>query len=674
MALEIVDDIPEEDKLVPSSYGIFDSQENEQACVSYLQTEIEQVIADAGREKKIARNKTIRRQRLAQPEHEIKDFPWPNASNVEPTMALQKTNTITTKIVQSLKAKTPLFVYDSPGQYKRNAEAITKLVNMYVTSPFKMNFPDKAWDLTYDCVSLGTQFVKVPFATENIRFKRIGQDGSPELVDKVVKASPDLTVIPFEDFLTRAEWSDLQKAPWVGVRYYKHMHELQTLEKQGFYVNVDQVLASTTELDDSKEAAAEALGIDTGGLIDDRNKWYAVYECNVFWDADGDGFPEDIIVHIEPDTGVILRAEYNDIGRRDYVRLPYIKQPHMLYALGVGDIMISLQDEASALHNMRNDSMQLSMRPFVVTAQGSGFGDDIGVYPGRFIETAIPREDIVVHRFPSIGTESIASEQILKSMADEATGASDILSGNDVGGYNRIGASGTQFLAGQSNTLLDAVADNLAQAFSEIGMLILYQMVRHSQMIDLSGLPEDDRLYCQQVLDMNVEDILYKFQFQARLAAIQDSRETKQQQAIGLFQLYTAYTDKIIQLSAQLDNPQLAQAPRVTEAVSTAMVGLTKLMEDALQAYDADNVQDFTFYVGEMEQALRIADRQKEDALSGFQSEMARADVQQANEAAVQLPAESGGGLSYAEREGTTPGEGPTGPELEEIELGGRPI
>ncbi len=69
------------------------------------------------------------------------------------------------------------------------------------------------------------------------------------------------------------------------------------------------------------------LGTSTAGSTDEHNDWFAIYECNVFWDADGDGYDEDLIIHIERATGTILRAEYNELGTRDYVRLPYIDIP-----------------------------------------------------------------------------------------------------------------------------------------------------------------------------------------------------------------------------------------------------------------------------------------------------------------------------------------------------------
>ncbi len=48
----------------------------------------------------------------------------------------------------------------------------------------------------------GTQFVKVPYELREMRFKRQGPEGSQD-VRKIIKSSPTVYPIPFEDFFTR---------------------------------------------------------------------------------------------------------------------------------------------------------------------------------------------------------------------------------------------------------------------------------------------------------------------------------------------------------------------------------------------------------------------------------------------------------------------------------------
>lgn len=640
--VELLGNVAEEDFIQEPSTEIFANEDIKTALQDYLATELEEVASNAGRGTKIERNKTIDRQRLARPEDESKTFPWDNASNIEPPFALQKINTIVTKLVQAYASKDPIFRYKADEPFTSHAEAVTRHIQKLMKSQYAVDIYNKLWPMMYDCVSYGTQFVKVPFDINRMKFNKINQEGATEVVDRIIKASPSVIPIPFEDFLTRAEWPDIQKAPWIAVRYHKHTHELKRLQQQGFYSNVDAIINEQAGLDDSKEERLSQLGIDTVGAQNLQNYWYDIFECNVFWDVDGDGFDEDVIVHIEKSTKTILRAEYNELGMRDYVRLPYIDIPNALYAIGVGDIMIPLQDEAASLHNMRNDSMQLSTLPFMVTSNASDFGGKIELYPGKIIKTPNPREDVIVHKFPDVGLSSISAEGLLKEYADNATGASDILSGNDAGGYNRIGAQGTQFLAGQSNGFLDSIASNIANQMANVGMLVLFQLVRNSEFIDYEGIPESDRLLLEQVYGMNVEDIPSKFKFQATVAAIEDSKQAKQSQAINLMQMYSLFGDKMTQIMAQLDNPQLDQTPRVKEMIGTYAVGFTKLMESALGDFDTDDVGDFLPYTRDMALALRLSDSQKDIQVDNVERQTAIGQTAGASAAVSNDP--TGGG------------------------------
>lgn len=609
------------------STGIFASDEIKLAILDYISREIEEVAGDAGRGVRMDRNEKIKRQRLAQPESETKDFPWKNASNVTTPLALQKTNIVASKLQSAFMGRKPLFEYSSyDPAYKAHAEALTRHIQKQVESPYGIDMYNKLWPIVYDATSLGTQFVKVPFVVEQMKFNRISDEGGAEVVDRIVRSTPDVKPIKFEDFLTRAQWSDIQRAPWIAVRYYLHGHELRRLAQQGFYTDVELVLSKPATLDEHKVDDLALMGTDESGNQDEHNYPYEIFECYVRWDADGDGFEEDIILHIERQSQTILRAEYNELGIRDITRIPYIDIPGQLYGLGVGDIVSSLQDEADTLHNMRNDGTQLSMLPFVVTSEASAFGQSQELFPGKFMKAPVPKDDIIIHKFPGVGAEAIQAEGLVQQYADDATGASQTLSGQDVGGYNRIGAQGTEFLASQSNTYLDSIASQMGFALGELGLLILFQNVKNSDFLNLDMLSESDQNYCREIYSMQVEDIPSTFQFTAKLAAIADSRASKQQEAMGLFQLYSAYVDKMIQLGASMNNPEFAQLPQVMESISTGYVGLTQLMKDILKKYDEENLGDMLPYVRDLEAQLQAMDAQRDqgvDAIEAGNSEQA---------------------------------------------------
>lgn len=661
MSDEFTLQIEEGDTLQEPSTDIFSSEESRLGLVDYISRELDEVASDSGRTVRMERNKKIKRQRLAQPESETKDFPWKNASNVSTPLALQKTNLVATKLLSAFMSKKPLFTYSSyDPQWKGHAESITRHIQKQVESPYGIDLYRKLWEIIYSASSLGTGFVKVPFTVDQMKFNRISDDGGTEVVDRVIRATPEVISLEFEDFLTRAQWSDIQRAPWIAVKHTLYNHELRRLAQQGYYSAVEEVLQKPSTLDEHKVEGMSNMGTEESGNQDPRNYPYDVFECYVRWDADGDGFDEDLIVHLDKTTKTILRAEYNELGIRPIARIPYIDIPNSLYALGVGDIVSSLQDEADTLHNMRNDSTQLSIMPWVVSSEASSFGQSMELYPGKVMKAPVPKEDIIIHKFPSLGPEAMQAEAQVGQLADDATGASQALAGQDVGGYNRIGASGTQFLASQSNGYLDSIATQMGFAIGELGLLILYQNVKNNEFLNLEMLSESDRNKCTEVYSMNVEDIPGHFQFTAKLSAIADSRATKQQEALSIFQVYVAYIDKIIQLGASLANPQFAQIPQVSEAITTGYVGLTQLMKDILQKYDEENVGDYLPFVMDLEQQLRMADTQRTMEVDQIDTGISEAQNGAAPNTGLPTDGEGGGGAGIPTEQGaaSNPGAG----------------
>ena len=613
--LNTIIDIQEEEFIQEPSTDIFKTDEIRENLKNYLKTELDETASDNGRTTKMERLDTIRRQRIAQPENSSKDTPWENASNVCPPLMAQKINTVTSRINRAFIQRNPIFKYTATKEFKDHAKAVTNHVQKLIENPAMIDLYKKLWPMNYDLASEGTLIVKVPFELERLLFKRQSEEGGEETVDRIIRATPNIVKIPLEDFLTRPEWSDLQKAPWCAVRYYKYHHELLRLAQQGFYRDIDLIIENDKTFNIHREAKLNDMGIDLSSVSEDTNRIYEIFEVNVQWDTDGDGIAEDIIVHFEKETSTILRAEYNDLSRRDYVRIPYLDIPNVLYGLGVGDLLSSLQDEAETLHNMRIDGTHLGMMPFIVLQEGANFGKNVTLKPGTIVKTADPKNDFTMHKFPDVSTGALQGEAIVKDYADKASGASDMMSGFEPGGSNRIGATGTQFLAEQGYTFLQAVMDNIERGYAEIGMLILYQLVKNSDQLDLTILSDKDQELCAQVYSMNVEDIPLHFKFRVETTPVSMTGEAKKQIAIGLMQTYMLYGDKLIQIVAQLSNPQVQQYPRLQEVLNTYYVSLTKLMDNIIQEFDKENQEDYLPFIKDIELQMEQIDEVRNQQL-----------------------------------------------------------
>jgi hypothetical protein len=555
-----------------------------------------------------------KRQRMAKPLNKVNNSPWPNASNQVVPLAATNTNSLFATTKEKFGSRIPLIsVSSSDPTYRDHADALTDLVSTLLESKHHIDIRKKNLTLLYELVSLGTQFVKVPWRIKKWTFKRDGQQ-----VDKVVMDSPDVIPIPIEDFFCKLHISDIQQAPWVAVRTRYMDYELKQHAANGIFENVEDVLSfSSRELPDHTIDQLDQQNM-TSTLTED-GKEYEIYETYVFWDVDGDGIPEDIKLFIHKDAKVILRAEFNELGLRDIVRIPYMNIPYQLYASGVGQMVERLQDEADTLHNMRINSQHLSSLQGMVTRTGSRHLDDFVFQPLFNLKTDNPREDVVPFKFPDISTSTFQAESIVMQYADRLTGAGNAMMGQpDDQAKTRATASGTMFLAQQGYKLYESISKNIEEGYGEIGLMIVYQLVANSERAIDSVLPlvsEERRPLVMEILNMHPEDIPSRFNFHIRVTEVDKTEEAKLQKAMMLQQLYGAYLQQTVGMAEKIFMMQ-QQAPQLLEPVMKLYVGQTKIMEEVIELLTDKDPSEFTVYVKDIDMMLKQQEMQKDQQVA----------------------------------------------------------
>jgi hypothetical protein len=150
--------------------------------------------------------------------------------------------------------------------------------------------------------------------------------------------------------------------------------------------------------------------------------------------------------------------------------------------------------------------------------------------------------------------------------------------------------------------------DNIERGYAEIGMLLLYQLVRNSDQVDLSILSETDQELCRQVYSMNVEDIPLHFKFKVETTPITQTSDGKKQMSIGLMQIYMTYGDKIMQIVSQLSNPQIQQLPQLSDVLNTYYIALTKFMDKIIQDFDTEDAAAYLPFIKDIELQMEAMD------------------------------------------------------------------
>ncbi len=631
--------------------------------------EEELVFAEQELEPHFEKCRTWRRQREALPESAQRDYPWTKSSNVCPPVALTVTqtaygnaaNTFDVRDCWSVRA-----LNDSPALIAQ-AKVLTKYFRIISDSPTDLNKRKKDRTILYETVSLGTLAVKVPYTVTKYNVVET-LEGQPSTITVTLHDGPDLQPIPTEDFLYRAAYPDIQSAPWVAHIVHRPWHELKNGQNNGEYENVDEIeeyyRSSPTE---EREEENENIGVE-----ELQNRTYDLVEFYFFFDPVGDGIYRDCIVTFERSSLTVLKERYNELGRRPFAISNYLNRPFRLEGLGCGHYSEQLQVESEMLHNTRNDGIHISLAQMFAVRKGSGVRLKETVFPGKVWMLDDPKNDIVPIRAGEVYPSSLAAEQTTLSYAQKASGMTDALSGfSDATLKTRdsIGLQSQRMKQGLG--IFGAVTQGLVEFYGEVGMLIMYQLVRNREGViakeeRLQRLSKEDIATLRDALNISLADLPLKLAFTVKTSDMDETAEAKRQNILMQTQLYGMFTQKIIPLLGQIASPQLP--PEVKQAMARLYVGTCKMMEDTMKFFGEADTSDYIPEYKKYDMMLDLMKALQEQNMSG---QALGAAVQTAQPALPAMPAEGtveggvavagGGGAGGQPGGGGAPGANPGG-------------
>jgi hypothetical protein len=607
---------------------VIQSDDERKRIVDNLLSELQ--LAESKHSERVTKVNKWRRLAQAKPEQERKTFPWDGASNLVTPITLTDTNAMTSALLAAFADLKPFFNIKALNDtFNDQADALEEYLNILVESKFHINLRSKLPDIAYDLSLLGTKFGLVTWDTDIYHFKRKGESGGIEQVSTTRHQGPAVISIRDEDFFTREYVTDLQTAPWVAFRSYLTWHELKQRESNGIYENIDLIKQDTVNaLPDNLTEEKSRMGIESG-----QSDLYEIYECFVYEDVDGDGVPEDIKIWFEKTSGTVLKEEFNDLGVRPFVKFPYISIPNELYGVGVGWLCENTQDGCDMLLNMAINSTYASSMQMFLTRRGSGLGPKIIFRPLAQLECDSPSEDMKVIEFPNTAGSNMNLYSVLREQGDKASMTPNAFMGfPDNFARTRSTASGQMFQAQQAARTFSSIVNNMKNALSEIGMLIVFQLIRNKDLADLNMLSDEKKTLIQQVLNMKVEDIHLNFSFTVTSTDVEQTEEAQRQQILTLTQLYTQYGTQILGLvrsdiqtiapfvqmdkSGQLAQKMMTYLGKYLEVSDQVMVGGTQLMEKVLKFFNTDR-RGYLPYIKDIQAMQEMMNQQKDNQLGG---------------------------------------------------------
>lgn len=285
----------------------------------------------------------------------------------------------------------------------------------------------------------------------------MGEDGNPLLDESgqpmtveskllVSKEKPVIDIIPLTRVITQPDQKDIQDEPVVILEDF-YYHELENDQKQGFAQNVTDKLKSEVK---SKIASSLEKNLAEAERIDSFNakvrmanveglRWYGAY------DADGDGFEEEICCVVAKNEEVFIRAYKNSVlsrrGLRPLVHTAFVPRLFKFFGIGVLEQVMPLALEIDACFRQLQDANTLSIMRWGFYDPNSDYDPDEHVAkPRAMYPVTNPTQNVY---FPDI---QIPVERLLNAIrlvmefVERLTAASSYALGKE---SEIVGGSGT---------------------------------------------------------------------------------------------------------------------------------------------------------------------------------------------------------------------------------------
>lgn len=572
---------------------LFKGETEKAEFVSFLTNEIRIVASGAERTEWLTRVDKWRRQRQAIPAQAVKDYPFPGSANTSPPLVLTRSHTVYSKLMSNYSTKRPFWSSDAvSSEWALHGEVMADVLNYFSRSRFHLNLQGVNRPMFWDLVTLGTQFVRVSWEAE--RFKTSKEEGGKP---RYRRNSPTFTPVAIEDFFMRTVWTDIQDAPWCGVRMKKSYRELADLAAQGYF---DQKAvetmksASMRQFTDAEVAEFERQGVtpDVNGTVD-STKFFELFECYAYWDVDGDGQLEDILVTIEPTTGTLLRTVGNKVGWRLFGRLVFSEIPNFLYGGGVCFLLEKLQDEADTLRNMRIDAIRWRMLNMTKTKKGSGVDPNATAYPGKnWVLNSM--DDFEFIEVPDVSQTTLEAEAIVARDADLASGANEAMGGfADSTLKSGGGAQAQQLMMEQGFSTLNVYLETVDDGYAELGRMASLVLHANQDLVDVSFLSPEKQQAWKEICAQPIEQLPSLFRFNIQTTELARNEASMRDNYMALSGLITQYGTEMTQTYVALVAAQQQGQPFMADVLGKLINGKTKVMEKMIEFLHVGKPSDF---------------------------------------------------------------------------------
>lgn len=419
------------------------------------------------------------------PLNEMRDIPWPGASNIEIQIVATNSDQLLARVM-SMYFTDPLWtakifgdVGPNPGDGDDQRDAIEKFLNNMALEPAELDFyrVEEAWFSS--TIRNGTGIIKFPwlYSVENQIISTADTDNSASKYEtkEIIKLDgPRPENIPLNKFLT-----DITSQRLEDSRFKCHIitltrKQLEDRKSLGFFDSskIDAIIAQPTRSQSAvlQQYMEERQGIQTiseGDLSDE----YDLFECWFKYQHNGDNLSL-VAIHY-PTADVRLEAFYNyypeNMSVFEDAKLAYDDDQY--YGYGFAEMLKALQEEISELHRQRINAKTLSNTTAFRVNKNSKLHSILQFYPG----VLVPADEGEIERLElnNPQADSLDGENLSLALVKERTGIDPATGGTGGGIVNAkrgiYSSQGTFAVLQQQNSRTGLRMSDMRSAHSRAG-------------------------------------------------------------------------------------------------------------------------------------------------------------------------------------------------------------
>lgn len=482
-----------------------------------------------------------------------KEWPWPGASSYSIPLIMSTIDSLHARLVKAVFEVDPLWI---ARPYTSASVDAAKKAEWYLdTWADAMSLPDAMDAVAFNMLVEGVGVVKLDWVRETRRVPTAPTpQGQPTQGEVTEYQGPRAYPVPLRDFvMLPADAPTLDEAVYVGHRVFLTEQVLKRRRDSGMYSNVNELLergpgGAIKESSGDTGFGVTSVTVNTSLVSTNKNvsseypatNQYEIYELYGPYTFDPAVGPEPALFTFSDEHGILLRVEPYpyQYGRAPYVDFCVFPKPNSFWGRSVADMLESAQEELTALHNMRADSIAIQVAPPILQRFGSRWDPEEQPWrPGQIIPVADPAE-LFQMNLKEIPQSLFAHENDIMQFTERMTGMSDVFMGRVGSPYQT--ATATTAARSEGLVRLDVSITRFQKSLKKVAWVLWWMLFQFRPYVDAFHVHETGQDFVITKPEMAPGDNgLMPFEFLPQGTQSDASKEARRQQLI--FMLNTLF-------------------------------------------------------------------------------------------------------------------------------------